>query len=144
MMSEIKILKGCCHCGNIQYEFKTELKISEFSIRRCDCSYCIKSGTRYISDPHGELSVTIENESQTSIYQFETKTAQFKVCRVCGSIPFATSQINGNLFGIVNVNTLEKAEHFSRHANVMSYDEETLDERLSRREKNWIGKVNYG
>ncbi len=143
-MSEIKIFIGNCHCGNIQYEFKTALKISEFAIRRCDCSYCTKSGTRYVSDPNGELSINIGDESQTSTYEFGTKTAQFKVCAICGSIPLATSEIDGNLFGIVNINTLEEAEHFSRHAKVMSYDEETVDERLSRRKKNWIGRVTYG
>ena len=139
----MKTYKGSCHCGNIHYEFNTELKISEFSIRRCDCSYCTKSGTRYVSDPSGELSVTVEDDSQTSTYEFGTKTAQFKVCTACGSIPFATSEIDGNVFGIVNINTLEAAEHFSRHAKVMNYDEETVDERLSRRKENWIGKVTY-
>ncbi len=142
-MDEARSFKGSCHCGNIQYEFITKQKIADFSIRRCDCSYCTKSGTRYISDPEGELVIKISQDSNTKSYLFGTKTAVFKLCTVCGSLPFATCEIDGTTHGIVNINTLDEVEHFSRHAKVMSYDGENLDDRLSRRKNNWIGKVTY-
>lgn len=42
---------------------------------------------------------------------------------------------------VINVNTLEDVEEFSRHAQVMNYEDESLAERMERREKNWIGQV---
>lgn len=140
-MSKIRILKGSCHCKNIQFEFKTLCDFAGLSVRRCDCTYCTKLGTRYISDPLGELTVNIENTDQVHPYQFGTKTAKFLVCKICGAVPIVLSAIEGRTYGIINVNTLEEAEHFSRHAAVMSYEGESVENRLARRKKNWIGTV---
>ncbi len=132
---------GSCHCGNISYQFHTDQTIKDFGIRKCDCSFCAKSGSRYISDPNGELLVKIKNESRVSHYQFGTKTAEFLICTECGGMPLSTCEIEGICYGIVNLNTLEMAEHFGRHAKMMSYDAETTNERLERRKRNWIGTV---
>lgn len=142
-MDGINSLTGKCHCGNISYKFKTGKKIGDFSIRRCDCTYCTKTGARYISDPEGELEIQIQSNETSQNYQFGTKTASFVVCKNCGGVPVATCEIEGNTYGIVNINTLDEVEHFGRHANVMSYDGEALDDRLSRRQKNWIGNVKF-
>jgi hypothetical protein len=140
-MSKIRILKGGCHCKNIQFEFKTQVEFPNLSVRRCDCSYCTKSGTRYVSDPAGDLVVNIESREQLQPYQFGTKSAKFLVCKTCGIVALALCEIDGHTYGIVNVNALDEADHFSRHASVMSYEGESLEDRLARRKKNWIGTV---
>lgn len=135
--------KGSCHCGNVSYDFVTSQNIPDLGIRKCDCSFCTKQGNRYISDPEGELRISYANSDLVQRYAFGTKSADFLVCKTCGVVSIAVSEIGGNEYGIVNVNTLENAEHFSRHSKMMSYDDESLEERLERRKKNWIGKVVY-
>ena len=134
-------LKGSCHCGNIHFEFKTAKSIADFASRKCECSYCTKQGSRYISDPEGELVIRIDNKENLQRYQFGTKTAEFLLCRNCGVITNAISTIDGKDYGIVNITSLELAENFGRHSKMMDYDEETLEERLDRRKTNWIGNV---
>lgn len=132
---------GRCHCGNVSYQFDTDLTIKELGIRKCDCSFCLKNGARYISDPMGELTISVQDENSLQKYQFGTQTAEFLRCSHCGVMPACTCEIEGILYGIININTLDKVEHFGRHAKVMSYEEETLEERLNRRKQNWIGNV---
>ncbi len=142
-MVKINSLKGKCHCGNISFEFKTGKSIADFSVRKCDCSYCTKQGNRYISDSDGELHIKYENKNLVNNYSFGTKTAEFLICMTCGVIPVAICNIEGQDFGIVNVNSLDDADHFGRHSKLMSYDGESLDKRLARRKQNWISRVTY-
>ncbi|MBU2514829.1 hypothetical protein KJ966_26195 [bacterium] len=142
-MATENVLKGNCHCGNISLEFRTKLSTPDFSVRKCDCSYCTKMGSRYISDPNGELTIKYKDENQVSKYSFGTKTASFLICMNCGVMPVAVCSLDGQDFGIVNVNSLEDADHFGRHSKLMSYDGESLGERLARRKRNWIAKVIY-
>jgi len=100
-------------------------------------------GSRYISDPNGELTIKYKDENQVSKYSFGTKTASFLICMNCGVMPVAVCSLDGQDFGIVNVNSLEDADHFGRHSKLMSYDGESLGERLARRKRNWIAKVIY-
>ena len=142
-MESTQTLKGRCHCGNISFQFNTGLSIPDIGIRRCDCSFCSKTGARYLSDPNGELLIHIENKQLVTPYLFGTKTAMFSICSICGCIPLATSQIDGSTYGIINVNALDDIEPFGRHAQVMNYDDESFEERLSRRKEKWIGTVKY-
>ena len=85
--------------------------------------------------------IKIENRDLISFYQFASKTADFICCTNCGVTPVVTCKIEEQLFGIVNLYTLDKAEHFGRHAQENSYDGESVTERLERRQQNWIGQV---
>ncbi len=142
-METSNAFNGKCHCGNITVVFKTRKKIPDFSVRKCDCSYCTKQGSRYISDPEGELHIGYEFEDLVTKYEFGSKTASFLICKTCGVIPVAVCEIDGQEFGIVNINALDDADHFGRHSKLMSYEGETTEERLARRKQNWIGKVVY-
>ena len=55
---------------------------------------------------------------------------------------FAVSEINGRDHAVVNVFTFDDAEAMSFDLSSTDFDGETVDERLERRARNWIPKVN--
>jgi len=59
---------GGCHCGNIEIELTTDIPPSEIEIRACQCSFCRKHNSRTVSDPHGQVSIRLEDRYRT--YRF--------------------------------------------------------------------------
>ncbi len=140
-MNANPILEGSCHCGNIRYSLRTALSIDEFSSRRCGCSFCTKHGGRYISDPNAALEFSIHRKELADRYRFATHTADFLICLQCGIMPLVTSTIDGKSYAVININTLREVEKFSANSPVVDYDEESPEQRIERRKRNWIGTV---
>jgi catechol 2,3-dioxygenase-like lactoylglutathione lyase family enzyme len=137
------LISGRCHCGNIAYTLDWKTDPTEISARACTCTFCSKHGGVWTSNPDGSLAVTVQNPQQVSRYAFGTSTADFHVCTRCGVVPVVTSEIEGNLFAVVNVNTFENVEPSLLRRSSASLDEETGAERLGRRQRNWIADVTY-
>jgi hypothetical protein len=136
--------QGKCHCGNIRYLFQAAFSIQDMPVRGCGCSYCVKSGARYTSDPEGSLSVTIRDQDQVTCYQFGHRTADFHLCRICGGGPFVTSQIDGRTFAVLNANTLDEAKLIKPEDTPASdFDGEEVMGRLDRRKQRWIPDVSF-
>jgi hypothetical protein len=134
-------IAGRCHCGNIRFELDWTPEPAEIPARACDCSFCRRHGAVWTACPTASLRITIAESSRTSRYAFDTRTADFLVCSHCGIVPAVTSRIDGRLYAVVNVNTLENVESLRlRHASV-SLEGENENERLDRRKHNWIGYV---
>ncbi|MDP6264871.1 MAG: hypothetical protein QGG98_06420 [Pseudomonadales bacterium] len=131
---------GSCHCGNIQLEFTTKIPHSEIQPRICTCSFCSKHNAVYISDPKGDLAVSVENPLEISAYQHGTNTAGFIVCKQCGVFAVALSKINRKVHAVLNVRTMDGAA-FVNAPQLFDYDGEAKEERLARRSRNWIGQV---
>lgn len=136
---------GSCHCGNIQYEFihpdfdpNSDAKLP---VRRCTCSFCIKHGGIYTSHPKGALNVQIEDESFVHRYQFGTKSAHFYICKRCGIFPFVTSEVEGNTYAVVNVNTFDNVNHDNFIPADTDFEAEDVTDRLGRRTQTWISTV---
>jgi hypothetical protein len=129
-------VSGRCHCGNITYDFEAR---SELNARACDCTFCVKHGGVWTSDPQGKLAATIRNG--VSIYRFGTETGSFHVCARCGVVPFVTSEIDGRLYAVVNVNTFEGIDPAAVPRAPVSFDAESTDSRLARRKQRWIPDV---
>ena len=55
---------GGCHCGNIRLRFSTELDPSQIEVRACQCSFCVKHGSRAVADPDGRLTVSVGDEAR--------------------------------------------------------------------------------
>jgi hypothetical protein len=89
------------------------------------------------------LTVAIQDADQVNRYAFGTKTAKFHVCRVCGIVPFVTSEIDGREFAVVSVNSLESVPESMLKRSSATFDGEGEGERLARRAKNWIPRVRY-
>lgn len=136
------ITLGSCHCGNISYMLDWGDAPAEISTRACTCSFCVKHGGVWTSSPTGSLEVTVNDSTHVSEYSFGTKTAQFHVCTTCGVVPVVTSEIEGRLYAIVNVNAFDGVDSsLVRSATAARFDGESAEERLARRKRNWIQDV---
>uniref|UniRef100_UPI00384B4A2B hypothetical protein n=1 Tax=Dyella jejuensis TaxID=1432009 RepID=UPI00384B4A2B len=89
------------------------------------------------------MKVTVKDFRNVSRYTFGTKTADFHVCAYCGVVPLATSLIDERLYAVVNVNTFENVAPSLLRRTAMTLDEESGNERLDRRRRNWIANVDY-
>ena len=55
---------GGCHCGNISVVYKTTISAKDTVPRACQCSFCRKHATRALSDPSGQLAITITDPAR--------------------------------------------------------------------------------
>jgi hypothetical protein len=135
------LIKGNCHCGNIAFELEWEGDPVEIPARACGCSFCVKHGGVWTSNPNSKLAVAIRDASLVSKYAFGSRTATFHVCSCCGAVPLVTSEIANHLYAVVNVNVFENVDP-SRlcHASA-SFEGEDLETRLARRRRNWIADI---
>jgi hypothetical protein len=139
--SDRRVIEGGCHCGTIRYRFELPDIGGTIPVRACSCSFCLKHGGVYTSHPKGRLDVEVTDASRVEPYQFGTKTAEFHICRTCGVVPMVTSDIAGTTYAVVNVNTFENIAPEELSSSPSDFDGETTDNRLTRRQRNWIGRV---
>jgi hypothetical protein len=137
------LIHGRCHCGNISFTLAWEPDPAEIPARACTCSFCIKHGGVWTSNPGGALKVAVEDPALVSKYAFGTRTAEFHVCATCGIVPVVTSRIDGRLYAVVSVNAFEDVDPSLLRRTPASFDGEGEDSRLARRQRNWIADVEY-
>ena len=135
------LFHGKCHCGNIAFELEWEGVPTEIPARACGCSFCVKHGGVWTSNPKSRLAVTFRDASRVSKYAFGTRTATFHVCSRCGAVPLVTSEIANHVYAVVNVNALEDVDPASLRRDVANFDGEDVATRLARRTRNWIADV---
>ncbi|MEO8674240.1 MAG: hypothetical protein ABI569_01600 [Casimicrobiaceae bacterium] len=135
------LIKGRCHCGNIAFELEWGGDPLAIPARACGCSFCVKHGGVWTSNPKSRLTVTVADPALVSKYAFGTRTATFHVCSRCGVVPFVTSEIANRVYAVVNVNALENVDQARLHRAAANFDGEEVESRLARRSRNWIGKV---
>lgn len=134
------LITGQCHCGNIAFRLEWEGE-SAIPARACGCSFCVKHGGVWTSDPHSRLDVVIRDASLVSKYAFGSRTATFHVCSRCGAVPMVTSEIADHVYAVVNVNVFENVDQSRLHQGAVSFEGEDIDTRLARRKRNWIADV---
>ncbi len=54
------MIPGRCHCGNIAWTLAWEPDPVEIPARACTCSFCVKHGGVWTSNPAGRLDVRID------------------------------------------------------------------------------------
>ncbi len=133
-------IQGGCHCRAITYTFDWPGS-HEIPVRACSCSFCLKHCATYTSHPEARLEATIERSEDVRRYRFGTSTADFHLCCRCGCIAFATSEIEGDLFAVVNVHTFDELSRFDLVSRVTDFEGESVEERLSRRRRTWTPEV---
>ena len=137
------LIHGKCHCGNISFDLVWEPDPTEIPARACTCSFCVKHGGVWTSNPRGALKVALKDPSLVSNYSFGTRTAEFHTCIQCGVVPVVTSRIDGDIYAVVSVNAFEDVDSsLLRHAPGI-FDAEDKDSRLARRKRNWIPNVQF-
>ncbi len=134
-------LEGKCHCGNIRLALNWPDGRREIPARACGCSFCVKHGGVWTSDPSANVTVHIREPNAVSDYAFGTQTATFRICAKCGAVPCVTSEIDGRLYAVVNVNALENMDASMLRPATSNFDGEDTQSRLARRARNWISDV---
>src|SRR4051812_11591042 len=104
------LIHGKSHRGHSAFSLSWEPEPPEIPARACTCSFCVKHGGVWTSNPSGALSVVVKDRSLVSPYEFGTRTAQFHICSRCGVVPVVTSLIDDHLYAVVNVNAFEGVE----------------------------------
>jgi len=135
------IIEGKCHCGNIAVTLEWEGDPPVIPARACGCTFCLKHGGVWTSNPQSSLAVAIRDASLVSKYAFASRTALFHICSRCGAVPFVTSEVADRLYAVVNVNVLENIDPTWLRRTPTSFDGEDVESRLSRRARNWIASV---
>jgi hypothetical protein len=128
---------GSCHCGAIGFTYRTSIKPEQWSIRACQCSFCRAHDALSTSDPDGQIAFVAARPELLQKYRFGLKTADFLLCRACGVYVGAVIETPGGAFGIVNVHALQEAPANLAATAPISYDDENVDGRVSRREDRW-------
>jgi hypothetical protein len=137
------LIQGKCHCGNISFSLAWEPDPAEIPARACTCSFCVKHGGVWTSNPVGDLEVVIKDPSLVSRYAFGTRTAEFHTCARCGIVPVVTSRIDDHLYAVVSVNAFESVNPSLLRRTPTSFDGEGNETRLARRKRNWIANVRF-
>ncbi len=135
------LIEGQCHCGNIVLELEWAGEPPEIPARACGCSFCVKHGGVWTSNPTARLAVVIRNPALVSRYAFGTRTATFHVCSRCGAVPVVTSEVDSHVYAVVNVNVLENVDPSWLRRAAANFDGEAVEARLARRVRNWIADV---
>jgi hypothetical protein len=143
-MTTVTRIEGGCHCGNIRYVLEWPADVASIATRVCGCSFCRKHGGRWTSHRDAALDAQIRDASQVSQYRFGTETADFFVCARCGAVPFVVSPIAELQYAVVNANTFESVDASLLKRSAVSFDGENTLERLERRARNWIRRVQIG
>ena len=135
------LINGKCHCGNITFALEWKGDPAAIPARACGCTFCVKHGGVWTSDPKSRLAVDVLDSSLVSKYAFGSRTATFHVCARCGAVPLVTSEIANRLYAVVNVNVLENIDPSRLHRATANFEGEDIESRLARRRMNWIADV---
>ena len=136
-------IPGGCHCGNVSFTLDWLPESDIIPARACTCSFCVKHGGVWTSCPTGILRVRVTDPDKVSRYAFETRTADFHVCAVCGVVPLVTSRIADRDYAVVNVNAFASIEPARIQRVSASFEAEDEATRLARRQRNWIADVRF-
>lgn len=128
---------GDCHCGAIGYEFRTALPPAQWSVRACQCSFCRSHEVVSTSDPAGRIDFVVREPLLLQRYRFGLRTAEFLLCRRCGSYVGAIIESAGKHFGIVNLRALTARPPGLAEVEPISYASEDAAARVARRAARW-------
>ena len=130
------IFEGRCHCGAIGLSFRTAQLPDRWPVHACQCRFCRSHGARTTSDRHGSVIFHIDNPGKLHRYRFESRTADFLVCRDCGTYVAAVVTSPRGQFATLNVNAITGIPALPE-ASAVSYEGESAEQKRARREGHW-------
>lgn len=133
--------RGCCHCGALAYDFRTGLAPAAWSVRACQCSFCLKHAGVYTSDPQGSVRFLVKDPALLMRYRFGHKTADFVFCGRCGGYLGAVTEEGGQRLAVLNIRAMDPLPAGLPQEQPMSYEGESADDRSSRRRQRWTPVV---
>jgi hypothetical protein len=122
---------GACHCGAIRIRFETARPLAP---RACQCTFCRRHNARSVSDPDGEAVLSWSEEP--ILYRFESRAADYAICRRCGIYVGAMAEIEGRPLITLNLNAFDDPRP-ELAAEPVSYDGEGAEQKAGRRSERW-------
>jgi hypothetical protein len=129
--------EGGCHCGAIEFTYATAELPRRWSLRACQCGFCRAHGLRAASDPGGEVRFRFIHPEYLRRYRFGLRTADFLVCKECGTCIGAVLLSGRGVQAAINVNALKDPPGGLPKARVVSFDGESAEVRRARRIREW-------
>lgn len=124
-------IHGKCYCGNLSFELSTDIDMSEIQASACHCSFCHLHDARNWSDPKGSITIRVASEDQLQRYRFGMKTADFYICRICGSYIGAVLTDSDGIWSMVNL----RFTQLTVPERAVSYSSEDVSKRVARQKK---------
>jgi hypothetical protein len=128
---------GGCHCRRVTVRYRTRVYSAAWQVRACTCSFCRERQAIYTTDAAGELEFIAQDQEQLLRYHFGTGTADFLMCRTCGSYLGAQTVSAAGRFGIINLRCLPSVADDWSLLMVTDHGSETAERRQQRRQKVW-------
>jgi hypothetical protein len=136
-VSSAKSFEGLCHCRAVGFNYRTALAPQGWSIRACQCGFCRTHAALSTSDPAGSLEFVEHVPGALHKYRFGHRTADFLLCKNCGTYIGATMQFEGKNFGVINIRALQSLPGQIAEGVAMDFEGEVSAERLARRASRW-------
>ena len=129
--------EGSCHCGAISYVYRTAVPVSQWQVRACQCSFCRTHAALTTSDAAGSVEFRFDRPDDLQLYRFALKTADFVLCRNCGTYLAARITTPKGSYAVVNLRALSRFPPELPVAQGVTYDAESPEDRVARRESHW-------
>jgi hypothetical protein len=127
---------GHCHCGAVKARFQSERTPAELGVRTCQCDFCRRQGAVNISDPAGAIEIDCSPDD-IHRYRFALRTADFLICRTCGTYVAAVMGEGERIVSTINVTGLRMADFLDIEEAPADYAAETTEARIARRFDKW-------
>jgi hypothetical protein len=134
-------LSGACHCGAIQVKLDLTRPTGETRVRACQCGFCRRHGTRTVADKDGLVAIRVASPAQLERYRFGHSSADYLICRTCGTYVAAIQDEAGRHISVVNVAGLDVEAFRGRAGEPVNYEGETAADRRARRRTYWMPAV---
>jgi hypothetical protein len=128
--------EGRCHCGAVGFSYRTAETPDQWPVRACQCRFCRSHGARTTTDRSGSVIFQIANPAKLHRYRFASRTADFFICRDCGTYVAAVVSSPRGQFATLNVNTIADIAALPE-AKTVSYEGESAEQKGMRREAHW-------
>lgn len=135
-MTALHTRKGSCHCGALRITMSLTTRPEETPVHSCQCSFCIRRGTRTIFDAGGKAVLELDTE-HLNRYRIGTRTADLLICGRCGCYVGAMMEDGGRTLAIANTRGLGMTAFNAVASRKLEVGDETLEARLARRRARW-------
>ena len=132
---------GQCHCGAITVTLTLTKAAHEIEVRACQCGFCTRHGAATISDPGGSATITLTGGDRPLIYRFALRSAEPLLCARCGVYVGTVLRDGERGWSVANVRALGLREFDPARATPVSYEGETIEARIARRQAKWTPTV---
>jgi hypothetical protein len=110
-------------------------------VRACQCGFCRRHGTRTVADADGLATIRVASPAQLERYRFAHGSAEYLICRTCGTYVAAIQHEAGRLLSVINVAGLDVEAFRACAGEPVTYEGESIADRRARRRTYWMPAV---